>query len=232
MMVAQDGAIMPLLAASSGGAAEPLPQLHASLVDDLCWDAELTQAAWDVSSVDNQLHVATKPGHEALVAALIGAGASTPPTTVAVVPKPAGPSPSKKRKKRDFCVGSDNGGDFVDKNGKVFSYENQKKRARTWICDSWRKQTQVHVKMHYLWMRHGDGIFSKKELQYKDPKTNKTRYISVKGLCNGHEVSGFPILHPVDIKGDSIVSVRFSKPVREVLQAEHPRQVTSVNQDL
>ena len=124
--------------------------------------------------------------------------------------------------KRTLQKSSDDGGDFTDAMGKVYSYNAQKKRAKTWVTESWPKGSQIHLKMRALWRKHGTRDFNTAELKYVDPKSLKTRYPAVKGFCNGHEVSGFPILHAVEMKKSRIVTVKFSKPVREVLQEHHP----------
>jgi len=132
------------------------------------------------------------------------------------------------RPKRTLQTASDDGGDFTDVAGKVYSYEVQKKRAKTWVTESWPKGSQIHLKMQALWRKHGTADFNAAEMKYTRPKTGKPGYPSVKGFCNGYEVSGFPILHVVAMKKSRISIVKFSKPVREVLLEHHPRRTAAV----
>ena len=48
---------------------------------------------------------------------------------------------------------------------------------------------------------------------------DKKRYISARGMCNGHEVKGFPVFEPVRVSPKGIVKqVRFSGVLVEQLQ--------------
>lgn len=166
--------------------------------------------------------------------------APVPPDPMAAVAAPA-PEDTKKRgspasapeeddrnsKKAKIDVRACIQGDtFVDKMGIRYSKAEQTRRVKQWL-KGWDKDAPSHVALclQKMWLQHGTKVFSSGELRYH---SEKKRYVSARGLCNGHEVKGFPALVPVDInKSGRIMTVRFSDVLSAELLQRRPRYVVT-----
>ena len=124
----------------------------------------------------------------------------------------------KKKARQDVteCVKGDI---FVDKDGTEFTKEQQIERVKQWL-KSWDKgDDRSHVTLHLekMWLENKANPFSIDELRYMHG--DKKRYISARGMCNGHEVKGFPVFEPVRVTPKGIVKqVRFSGVLVEQLE--------------
>lgn len=123
--------------------------------------------------------------------------------------------PKRPRKDINECI---QGNVFVDKNGETFTKAQQVERIGEWLKTWDKKDKRSHVSVHLetMWYKHGQASFPISELRYMHG--DKKRYISVRGMCNGHEVRGFPVFQPTKTTPKNIVKeVRFSDILCEQL---------------
>ena len=116
---------------------------------------------------------------------------------------------------------------FVDKKGNKFTKEDQIQRIQTWL-ESWDTDNSSNIArcLKKVWHTHRTGSFPISELRYPIGD-NKQRYISVRGLCNGHEIRGIPVLTPVRTTAKGLIKeARFSDIMRDQLQARYPAVVS------
>ena len=143
---------------------------------------------------------------------------ASPADTLKRSAKDAEGSPAKKKARQDVteCVKGDI---FVDKDGTEFTKEQQIERVQHWLKSWDKRDDRSHVTLHLekMWLENKANPFSIDELRYMHG--DKKRYISARGMCNGHEVKGFPVFEPVRVTPKGIVKqVRFSGVLVEQLE--------------
>ena len=126
------------------------------------------------------------------------------------------------------------GDEFVDGKGKRHSKERQMRRIRKWVKSCWFKArkkgergSSVLFRLRSLWAKHGTQPFSSSELQFRN-EAGRMRYPSARGFCDGHEVSGFPVLVPLTISAKGIIKMVKFYPLLCKVLSEH-RAIATAN---
>ena len=121
----------------------------------------------------------------------------------------------------------------MDGKGKRHSKERQLRRIRKWVKSCWFKArkkgergSSVLFRLRALWAEHGTQPFSTSELQFRND-AGRMRYPSARGFCDGHEVSGFPVLVPLTISAKGIIKTAKFYPLLCMVLNEHKAIATA-----
>ena len=149
------------------------------------------------------------------------------PREAAAATAPEEPAPKKARRRgkegRPDIKDCIQGDTFVDYRGQRFEKDEQLRRIDEWL-QLWDQNARSSVieQIMTIWRKHTTHPFDRSQLRY--PCGDKTRYISSRGLCNGHEVKGFPVMEPVDTNPRGIITkLRFSRLLADRLTQRDAR---------